>query len=261
MSGSSPGIGQAFNDGLEAFKKDPVMAIVGTLIYFVLVAFSAIPFLGFVYAIFVVPALAGGFIVFMLNIAKGKKASIEDIFSGFKNYGTYLGTFWLLFAYFVGFGIIGVILIIIGALVHRCIGSFLIVIGLIAWLGLIAFFAIKWAFCMVVVADDWNDGGIMPAFEKSVKITDGRTLETFFVLLILGIFAEAGAIVFGIGALITMPIGALGMVGYYLALKREYLAKQGAAATPPSPPPPPAEPKPPEEHPMEPLSPTPPPGG
>jgi hypothetical protein len=230
MERTSPGIGQAFNDGLEGFKRNPVTAIVGVLIFLIIVAVgSVIPFINFLFIPFVIPPLVGGYILFYLKFAKGEEPSIEGLFSGFQKYLTYLGAYWLFALYITLFGIPGIILIIIGIFVKGCFGGFLMAIGYLAWLVLAVIFAIKWAFNLFIIADDWNEGRILPAFDKSMKITDGRILEVFLVLLVLGIFGAAGTIVFGVGALVTYPIALIGMASYYLAIKKEYLEKSGPA--------------------------------
>jgi len=234
MESAPPGIGQAFNDGIEGFKKNPVMVIVGTLVYLAISMVAAwIPFLNFLFYALVLPPLAGGYIIFVLRIAKGEEPSVEDLFAGFKDYVTFLGAYWLLVLYMVLFGIPAIILIVLGFIfITKCVGVFLLVVGYLGWLVIVIMFVLKWAFYLTIIADGWNDGGIKPAFDKSVKITEGRVLELFLVVLILGLFAMAGAIVFGVGMLVTVPISAIGFVAYYLRLKKIYLEKTSAA--PPS---------------------------
>jgi len=220
---SPPGIGQAFNDGIALFSKNAVMIIVATLVYMVIVLVgSMIPFVNILFAALVSPVLIGGYIIFTLNVVKGKEPKFEDLFASFSDYVTWLGAYWLLVAYAVLFGIPAIILIIIGVLVKGCIGAFLMVVGDLGWIVLLFFFVIKWYFFMFIIADNWHDGSIKAAFDKSVKLTQDRLLEVFLVALVMGIFA-------GIGA-------------YYLRIKEDYLAKSGQAAPVTEAPPPPDAP-------------------
>lgn len=234
MEKSPPGIGQAFNDGIAGFSKNAVMIIVATLVYMVIVLIgSMIPFVNFLFAALVSPVLIGGYMIFSLNVAKGKEPKFEDLFASFSDYVTWLGAYWLLVAYALLFGIPAIILIIIGVLVGGCFGVTLMVIGYIGWLVLFFIFVLKWYFFMFIIADNWHDGGIKTAFDKSVLLTKDRLVEVFLVALVMGIFAGAGGIVLGVGMLLTMPIAAIGIASYYLRIKEDYLAKSGQIAAPP----------------------------
>ena len=236
MESTTPGIGQAFNDGIEGFKKNPIMAIVGTLIFFAIDFVGlVVPFLNILFAAFVMPPLIGGYMLFFLKFAKGEEPSIDDLFAGFKDYTNYLGAFWLLIFYVFLYGLAGIILAILGFLVFKAFAVCLIIIGYFAFLVLVMIFVLKWSFVYTIIADGWNDGGVKPAFDKSVKITQGRLVELFLVALVIGLFTAAGSIVLGIGMLVTAPIGAIGFASYYLRLKKLYLEKAGAATPAPGP--------------------------
>jgi hypothetical protein len=230
MEKSPPGIGQAFNDGVALFSKHAIMVIVGALIYMgIAVVGGMIPFVNFLFFALVMPVLIGGALIFFLNVAKGKEPKFEDIFSSFSDYVTWLGAYWLLVAYCLLYGIPAFVLIGLGFLIKGCFGGGLIVIGYIGWIVILVIFVLKWYFYMFIIADDWHEGSIKGAFDKSVLITKDRLLEVFLVALVMGLFAGAGGIVFGIGALITMPIAMLGLASYYLRIKEEYLVKSGEA--------------------------------
>ncbi len=230
---SPPGIRLAFIDGMALFSKNAVMIIVATLVYLVIVLVgSMIPFVNFLFWLLVLPVLVGGYIIFSLNVAKGKEPKFEDLFASFNDYVTWLGAWWLLIAYAVLFGIPAIILIIIGVLVKGYIGALLIIVGGHGWIVLIFFFVIKWYVFMFIIADNWHDSSIKTAFDKSVKLTQKRLLEVFFVALVMGIFAGAGAIVLGVGMLVTAPIGFIGVASYYLRIKEEYLSRSGRIAPP-----------------------------
>ncbi len=87
-------LGRAFSAGWEMFSRQMGMAIVGLLLSsFIMIIGCVIPFLDILFVIFVLPPLVGGMYLFFLSIVRGRTADIGELFSGFSNYGRWLGIF------------------------------------------------------------------------------------------------------------------------------------------------------------------------
>ena len=225
---NTPSLGRAFSEGWQAFAKYPGLAIGGYLLYAVINAIGqSIPFLNILFAIFIVPPLAGGLILLYLNIAKGNEPTIGNLFERFSSIWQFIGANWLLALYVMLAYIPGAIIMAIGFAIgaEEGAGIVLIVIGGIVAVVVAIVILIRWAFIIFIIADGWNEGRIMPAFDRSAKITEGRRPAVWWTLFVLGLFGIVGVIGLIIGIFFTSAIAACAMAAYYLQLKEAYLSK------------------------------------
>ena len=79
---------------------------VGTyLVYIILVgSLQIIPVVGGVLGLFIAGPMAVGICIFTLSLSRNENARLEQIFEGFRNYGTVLGAY-LLMVVFIFFGL------------------------------------------------------------------------------------------------------------------------------------------------------------
>ena len=92
-------LGRAFSVGIDAFKRYPGLVIGVPALYFVLnMAGQSIPVLQVLYMIFIQPPIAGGLVIFALNVINDRNPTVGDLFAGFQEYGKWMGTYWLLTA-------------------------------------------------------------------------------------------------------------------------------------------------------------------
>ena len=117
---------------------------VGTyLVYIILVgSLQIIPVVGGVLGLFIAGPMAVGICIFTLSLSRNENARLEQIFEGFRNYGTVLGAYLLM-----------VVFIFLWALL-------LIIPGIIA--------AIAYSQTFYILAED-DTIGSMDAFEKVKK--------------------------------------------------------------------------------------------
>ncbi len=93
---------------------------IGTMLVFILIlgVIQAVPKMGPFISLFVTGAFSLGIATFALNIARNKEARLEDIFSGFQNFGTALGAYLLMIIYILLWTLLLIIPGIIAALAY-----------------------------------------------------------------------------------------------------------------------------------------------
>lgn len=272
MNGRLLGIGEAITLGWETFKKQAGIVIGGYLLYMVIAAIcGAIPFVNFVLLLFALPPLVGGLYVLILNATKGTNPTINDLFSGFNQYGKWLGVYWLfmlatLIAYIPGGILIGIATLLAnkgqqatstttttfqpGVAAMGAGAIALIVIGSIISVILIFVVFLRYIFAYFLAAEGASP---VAAFKASAAMTEGHRGGLLWMLIVLWLLAIAGAVACGIGIFVTAPVAWLALTHVYLAMKPQAAAPaEPAAPTPPPapeplPPPPPAEPEAPAE--------------
>lgn len=158
--------------------------------------FAKVAFMVFVWgiiAIFVGPALKGGFQHTVLRMLRGaEKVQFSDIFSGFDKYFKLLGAS-LIFVFLV---ILGVYLLVIP--------------GIIVSLGL-------WPVFLIIVEEDCT---LTEAFQKAWVLTNGYKKQLFVYSLFAGLLYIAGLLVFCLGVFFTGPIAEMGFVVAYDELQK-----------------------------------------
>jgi hypothetical protein len=221
METSPISVGRSFNQGFEAFKANPVPAIVGFLIAGVISGIAgAIPCAGILITAFVTPPLAGGMAILALNLVNNSQPEIGDVFKGFQNYVHFLGVFWLLAV----ISLVAYIPVLIGVLLGAAIGNETLMVLLVLATGLVSLVlvlavATRLGFVYFIVAEGLHEGSIVGAFKKSLEMTSRDYVTIFLTLLVAGLIAMAGALACGIGVLVTVPIAWCMFAALYNDLK------------------------------------------
>lgn len=210
MSNTRFASGDAIRYGWEAFKKHAGFLIGMFVIMFIIMGVFYAPMMWalsegsnglyyFFYLIYLIVTwvLSIGMIKILLTLHDGKEAKFSDLFTN-----------WNLLGKYIGFSIVQGLVIGGGFLL-------LIVPGVI--------FAIMFSLGMYYVVD--KGMGPIEAMKASKKATDGAKLDLFGFFILIGLLNMAGAIVFGLGLLITVPMTAMAMVYVYRHL-------DGGSATP-----------------------------
>lgn len=171
------------------------LAIGTFLVYMILVsALQFIPFLGTAIGLVIGGPFALGLIIFATNISNDSDPRLEQIFDGFKQFGTSLATY-LLSAVAV---LVGLVLFIIP--------------GIILALGL--------ALSMYIISDD-KEIGAYDALKKSWDMMNGyKTKYLGMILLFLGLSILC-LFTLGIGFLWLIPFMQVTMVKFYEDVKRD----------------------------------------
>lgn len=185
-------IGQA----KDALSGKWLLAIGTTLVYLIVVGASqAIPFAGAFIGLIVGGPFALGLIIFSKNIAHDSDPRLEQIFDGFKNFGTAIATYLLV-----------AVATIIGMLLF-------IIPGIILALGL--------CLSMYIIADD-PEIGAYDALKKSWEMMNGYKVKYFgLVLLFIGLSLLC-VLTLGIGFFFLMPLMQVAMFKFYEDVKNDY---------------------------------------
>jgi uncharacterized membrane protein len=134
--------------------------------------------------------LQAGFLNIILKIAKGDKVAYKDL----------IPPFALVWKMFLASLLVGV----------------LVVAGLILLIIPGIYFAIRFSMSRFAVLEGMS---VLESFEKSTKLTEGHKWELLLFFLVVIAINIVGAIPFGVGLLVTIPISILAFAEVYLKLK------------------------------------------
>ena len=168
---------------------------VGTyLVYIILVgSLQIIPVVGGVLGLFIAGPMAVGICIFTLSLSRNENTRLEQIFEGFRNYGTVLGAYLLM-----------VVFIFLWALL-------LIIPGIIA--------AIAYSQTFYILAED-DTIGSMDALRKSKEMMDGYKWKYFCLGLRFIGWALLCVLTLGIGFLWLSPYIQVSYAKFYEDLKK-----------------------------------------
>ena len=169
------------------------LAIGTFLVYGIIISsLQFIPVVGSVLALFIAGPMLVGVSMFSLSLSRGENARLEQIFEGFKNYGTVLGAYLLM----VLFIFLWVLLLIIP--------------------GIIA--AIAYSQTFYILAED-DTIGSMDALKKSKEMMDGYKWKYFCLGLRFIGWALLCILTLGIGFLWLSPYIQISYAKFYEDLK------------------------------------------
>ena len=169
------------------------LAIATFLVYGIIISiFQVIPTVGSVLALFIAGPMLVGVSMFSLSLSRGENARLEQIFEGFKNYGTVLGAYLLM-----------VLFIFLWMLL-------LIIPGIIA--------AIAYSQTFYILAED-DAIGSMDALKKSKEMMDGYKWKYFCLGLRFIGWALLCILTLGIGFLWLSPYIQISYAKFYEDIK------------------------------------------
>ena len=167
-----------FSEGWDLFRKDPGQLILYTIILLAIsIGLGLIPIIGPVASLLIGPALNAGFYVGLRRIDQGGKVEIGDFFKSFDS--------WLqLFLFALVSGLLAALAFIL-----------LIIPGI--WFAV----AISLGYPLVVFAktEFWD------SIKLSVKLVNKKWFNFLGLLIVLAFINIIGAILLGLGLLITIP--------------------------------------------------------
>lgn len=179
---------QYLSQGWDTFRKSPLQLILYTLILvgisFVL---SFIPKLGEIVSLFISPVLAAGFFVGIRKLDETGTVEVGDFFKAFDD--------WLqLFL----FSLVSGLLIVLGLVL-------LVIPGI--WLAVGVTFGIP--LILFAKHEFWD------AIKNSTKLVTKKWFHFFGLVFVLGLINFVGALLLGIGLLITIPFAYATMYAAY----------------------------------------------
>lgn len=187
-------IGQYFSDGWSLFTRN-AGGFIGYTVIFLLI--SWVPLLNFV--------LLGGYYVVAFKLLKGQQPQFGDFFKGFDQ--------------FVPLLLVGLISGAIGSvcsfplLLERLIGTFLAAVGFMLLLIPATYLGVSYIFaCPLVIAKGmpfWD------AMETSRKLITRNFFPFLGLALLAGVGISIGALLCGLGLLVTFPVSMCVMAAAY----------------------------------------------
>lgn len=190
----------------DALSGKWLLAIGTCLVYMIVVGASqAIPFVGAFIGLVVGGPFVLGLILFSRSVLHNSEPRLEQIFDGFKNFGTAIATYLL-----------SAVAIIVGFIL-------LIIPGIILALGL--------SMSMYIIADD-EEIGAYDALKKSWDLMDGFKVKYLGLVLLFVGLSFLCILTLGIGFLFLIPLMQVTMVAFYEDVKRAKAGNGGDAAAP-----------------------------
>ena len=181
--------------------KDKWGLAIGTFFLFFLFVgvIQIFPIAGSIASLIIFGPLTLGLAVFSLSISRNQETKIEQVFQGFNNFGTALGTYLLMLLFILLWTLL------------------LIIPGIIANLS--------YSMVFFILADD-NSIGAMEAIDKSKKMMDGYKWKYFCLNLRFLGWALLCILTLGIGFLWLIPYMQISFAKFYDDVKANSLTTQ-----------------------------------
>lgn len=170
-----------------------------------------------------------GYFTFLLNLASGRKASLNDLFKGGPILiKAFLGGILLSIAFGVTIGIfIALGLILFNNTAGAAEIFVLIILGVFAF----TFVATRYSQYLYLLVD--REVGVMESFNLSSKLMKGRFWQYNIMLMVFGLINLSGLIPFGLGLIVTIPLTSIATAVYYLAITGQPIYDPMAIASKP----------------------------
>ena len=238
----------SIGEGYAALRNHAGLVILGLLLYLVVAGLgSALPFVKYIFPIFLMAPLQVGLMLFILNVAHDRQPSVDDLFKGFGFYWKSMGVYWLLALIYLMFAAVASAPLLLFVLLQLRSGLAtaqgynalfhpqapgLLAITVILFVAVI-FIMIRWAFVFFVIADNpWGET-VTGAFRRSAEITKGYRFMMFmasiFFSVALSLFLVAMIRILGLPGIVlsvlilcfVIPLVLCTMGALYIQLKRQ----------------------------------------
>lgn len=180
-----------------------------------------VPWLNFPFILFALAPLAGGMPALALALIAGRPLPVALVFAGFRTYERFLGIFW------VGYLLAGALCLpLLFALAFARHFPPLVETLLLAGGGLFALAALaasmaRWLFVLFVAAEAGREVALDRVLETASRRTAGRRWRAFGWGLGALVLALSGALLAGVGLLLTVPLAAATLAALYRGLAGE----------------------------------------
>jgi hypothetical protein len=208
----------------------------GTIILVVLLeglinaGIQMIPLLGPMAAMAIMPVIQLSLIRFYLNVMRGHRPEVKDMFFGFSRFPACHGAYWLM-ALICVITMIPFIAGIIGALVLKEFWTTMpypdfilaanIIAGAVISIILFVYAAVlRWTFAFHFMMDN-NCKSVLDAFHRSSVVTQGIRWRLLWYLFVISLIGLSGIILCIIGAaFFTVPVATIAVAALYDSLRK-----------------------------------------
>lgn len=214
MNGKTFSLGQSITDGWNGIKEFPGPALLGFLVFFVIMlVLGVIPFVSIIAALVLDAAFIGGITILALNIQDRNNPQVGNVFEGFSKFGKFLGLYWLTGLIVLACAIPGGIIVAIGAGQES---DTLLVIGSVVMLVIVIPIGIRLSMCYYLVADTALT--VTDCIKKSFELTKGNSLKIFLWGLVAMGIIFVGTLCLFIGYFVAVPLVMIGWASIYRQL-------------------------------------------
>lgn len=190
-------IGEAVSQGWSAMTQNAGVAIGGTLVGLLVMMLGYITIVGI---FLVLPVVGYGMVRLYLNIADGG-GEVGDVFDGFRNYGSALGSMLLLFLVYLAISLPGSVLGFIGGYTDTVA---LVFVGQIYGFVVAFLVTMRLYFAPFFIVD--QQMGAIDAVKAAWDATRDQKLMVILFSIVAGIIGAAGIIALVIGMFFTIPL-------------------------------------------------------
>lgn len=148
---------------------------------------ASLPYLGEVAILLITGPLTAGWLLVCLRVVRGQRTGVADLFAGFGMFGRCLGAY-VLIGIFVGLGTLA-----------------LVVPGMVL--------AVGWSFSYLLIVD--KNMGPWEAMGESWRMLTGYKWSMAGMMGMLSLINLLGALCFGVGLLVTMPMTGVATAIFY----------------------------------------------
>lgn len=172
-----------------------MLFVISLIIFLISLVVNLVPLIGAIASIFVItPAFSLGLVMIYLNMTKGQKAAVSDLFSGFNH-------FWGAFK----------VIFLVG--LFTTLWSLLFIIP-----GIIK--SISYSQAMYILAEN-PEIGALEAINRSKQMMNGHKMDYFVLDLSFIGWALLGAVTFGIAYIWIIPYMSATFTNFYNSIKTE----------------------------------------
>jgi hypothetical protein len=214
-----------FERGWEVFSKymggSIGIVVLFAVIIFAIILFSLIPFIGILFGLasmILQPVLLGGLLYYFIKVNRGQNAMVGDLFSGFsRNFGglflvNLIQSLIILATMIPGMVLMG---IAIGGPIMQAIRTnseleiggasvLLVIVGIFLLILPAIYLGVCWAFAIPLAAD--RRLSFWDAMQTSRKVVNKHWFQLFSFFFVVGIIADLGILLCGVGILFTAPL-------------------------------------------------------
>ena len=249
QSSAKPGevsLDVAFSAGWAAFTGSMGLAIGVCIVYGMLQVPGQIPYIGFLYPILVASVFKGGLYRFFMRIVRTwphvQDPDIGDLFSGFSEYGKWLGMYgvWALIALVAMIPLLVGVIVAISMIGLTMLGSLaqdhdpahisqlftalgvtgimILVLSALLSAGLGVYAQVRWFFSYFAAADGYE---VWEAFRRSEELTEGRRMQLLGIGIVFTLLLMVSAIMLLIPLVFAIPFSLCAQAALYKSAKGE----------------------------------------
>jgi hypothetical protein len=211
-------IADCIAEGWRAYRRHPGLGAALVLPIVAIFGLSSVPFVGPLLVFFVLPALHGGVCRLALRLVEDRHPRVHDLIAPLGHWRTFLGA-WLM----VGGGVLVTLAVILAPPLATSRSADIdlpgtVVLGLLGLVLIVAMIGLRFLLFPYALADDPQVGQVN-AVRWSWRTTRGLLGRLTLLASVVTLLQVVGIAAFGVGVLITLPVGCLALASAYVRVR------------------------------------------